>query len=167
VPEVLRRRFESHSVGYLATIMLLFFMFFFLMAQFKAGAEIMATLLEDAPVYQGIVLKLESLTAGIPWVGAAEGDYLLCLIIFATSVIIYTTYGGFRAVVWTDVMQGLVMLVGVILMLVFAIRQVDGLGNARQAGIFINLHQMTARMEVQQRQPQLFAALHFIKERLA
>jgi len=149
VPEVLRRRFESHSVGNLATIMLLFFMFFFLMAQFKAGAEIMATLLEDAAVYQGIVLKLESLTAGIPWVGAAEGDYLLCLIIFATSVIIYTTYGGFRAVVWTDVMQGVVMLFGVILMLVFAIRQVDGLGNAtRQLAAMTPPEFVTVSLEV-------------------
>lgn len=149
VPEVLRRRFESHSVGNLATILLLFFMFFFLMAQFKAGAEIMATLLEDAVVYQGIVLKLESLTAGIPWVGAAEGDYLLCLIIFATSVIIYTTYGGFRAVVWTDVMQGIVMLVGVILMLVFAIRQVDGLGNAtRQLAAMTPPEFVTVSLEV-------------------
>ena len=149
VPEVLRRRFESHSVGNLATILLLFFMFFFLMAQFKAGAEIMATLLEDAAVYQGIVLKLESLTAGIPWVGAAEGDYLLCLILFATAVIIYTTYGGFRAVVWTDVMQGIVMLVGVILMLVFAIRQVDGLGNAtRQLAAMTPPEFVTVSLEV-------------------
>ena len=46
-------------------------------------------------------------------------------------------------------------------------RDVDGLGNASQAGIFIDLHQMAARMEVQQRQPQLFAALYFIKKRLA
>ena len=46
-------------------------------------------------------------------------------------------------------------------------RHVDGLGNACQTGIFVNLHQMAAGMEVQQRQPQLFAALHFIKKRLA
>ena len=44
---------------------------------------------------------------------------------------------------------------------------VNGLGNARQAGMFVDLHQMAARMEVQQRQPQLFAALHFIQKRLA
>lgn len=44
---------------------------------------------------------------------------------------------------------------------------VDGLSNTRQTGVFVDLHQMATRMEVQQRQPQLFTALHFIKERLA
>jgi len=130
IPELLRRRFESNAVGNLATIMVVFFMFFFLMAQFKAGAQIMATLLEGVPIYQSAAFGVESLLDGIPWVGAAEGDYLLCLIVFAVSVIVYTTYGGFRAVVWTDVMQGLVMAVGVVIMLVLALTQVGGLGNA-------------------------------------
>ncbi len=130
IPELLRRRFESNAVGNLATVMVVFFMFFFLMAQFKAGAQIMATLLEGVPVYQSAAFGLEALVEGIPWIGNAEGDYLLCLIVFAVSVIVYTTYGGFRAVVWTDVMQGLVMAVGVVIMLVLALTQVGGLGNA-------------------------------------
>ena len=130
IPELLRRRFESNAVGNLATIMVVFFMFFFLMAQFKAGAQIMATLLEGVPIYQSAAFGVERLVEGIPWIGSAEGDYLLCLIVFAVSVIIYTTYGGFRAVVWTDVMQGLVMAVGVVIMLVLALTQVGGLGNA-------------------------------------
>lgn len=49
----------------------------------------------------------------------------------------------------------------------FIQRDVDGSGNARQTGIFVNLHQMTSRMEVQQRQSKLLAALHFIKKSLA
>lgn len=130
VPELLRRRFESSAVGNFATFLVVFFMFFFLMAQFKAGAQIMATLLEDVAVYQRAAFVIESATAGIPWIGAADGDYLLCLIVFAVSVIIYTTYGGFRAVVWTDVMQGIVMGLGVIIMLVLALSQVGGLGKA-------------------------------------
>jgi len=130
VPELLRRRFESSAVGNFATLLVVFFMFFFLMAQFKAGAQIMATLLEDVAVYQKAAFAIEAATAGIPWIGAADGDYLLCLIVFAVSVIIYTTYGGFRAVVWTDVMQGIVMALGVVIMLVLALSQVGGLGNA-------------------------------------
>lgn len=90
----------------------------------------MATLLEDVAVYQKAAFAIESATSGIPWIGAADGDYLLCLIVFAVSVIIYTTYGGFRAVVWTDVMQGIVMGLGVVIMLVLALSQVGGLGNA-------------------------------------
>ncbi|MEX2578297.1 MAG: hypothetical protein WD342_04500 [Verrucomicrobiales bacterium] len=130
VPELLRRRFESNAVGNFATLLVVFFMFFYLMAQFKAGAQIMATLLEDVDVYQRAAFAIERATDGIPWIGAADGDYLLCLIVFAVSVIVYTTYGGFRAVVWTDVMQGLVMAVGVVIMLVLALSQVGGLGNA-------------------------------------
>jgi Na+/pantothenate symporter len=32
--------------------------------------------------------------------------YVLCLLVFGLVVVAYTTYGGFRAVVWTDVLQG-------------------------------------------------------------
>jgi len=130
IPEMLRHRFSSQMVGNLATFLVVFFMFFFLMAQFKAGAEIMATLLEGVPVYQKLVVGVESATAGMPWIGNAKADYLLCLIVFAISVIVYTTFGGFRAVVWTDVMQGIVMGIGVVVMLVLVISQVGGLGNA-------------------------------------
>lgn len=132
VPELLRRRFGSSLVGNVATLMLIFFMFFYLMAQFKAGAQIMATILEGVPLYTEAVFATEALFDGVPWIGQAEGDYLLCLAFFAVSVIIYTTYGGFRAVVWTDVMQGLVMGVGVIILLVMTLSQVGGLGKATQ-----------------------------------
>ncbi len=132
VPELLRRRFESRPVGDLATFLVVFFMFFFLMAQFKAGAEIMATLLKGVGPYEAAVVALESLVSGLPWLGTANGDYLLCLFVFSVSVILYTTFGGFRAVVWTDVMQGLVMGLGVLLMLVFALVQTGGLRAANE-----------------------------------
>lgn len=130
VPELLRRRFESRAVGDTATILVIFFLFFFLMAQFKAGAEIMATLLEGVPLYESAVAAMDGLVAGVPYFGAARPDYLLCLLFFAVSVIGYTTFGGFRAVVWTDVMQGIVMGLGVAVMLVLALSQVGGLAAA-------------------------------------
>ncbi|MCB1224521.1 MAG: hypothetical protein KDK99_01810 [Verrucomicrobiales bacterium] len=132
VPELLRRRFASPAVGNVATALVVFFMFFYLLAQFKAGAEIMATLLEDVAPYQTAVHALESITRGLPWIGQSSGDYLLCLLVFAITVILYTAYGGFRAVVWTDVMQGLIMAVGVILLLSLTLRQVGGLHQATQ-----------------------------------
>jgi Na+/pantothenate symporter len=46
---------------------------------------------------------------------------------------VYTTIGGFRAVVWTDMLQGLVMLVGVVVLLVLALTHVGGLSRATQA----------------------------------
>src|SRR5262249_3385732 len=47
-----------------------------------------------------------------------DQGYLLGLLVFAFTVIAYTTYGGFWAVTWTDVLEGLVMLVGVIILAV-------------------------------------------------
>ena len=45
IPEVMRGRFESSAVGLVATSLLIFFMFFYLVAQFKAGGKILSTLL--------------------------------------------------------------------------------------------------------------------------
>ncbi|MCI0464701.1 MAG: hypothetical protein L0Z62_47870 [Gemmataceae bacterium] len=61
----------------------------------------------------------------VPVVGATvEKGYLIGLVIFALTVVAYTTYGGFWAVTWTDVLEGLVMLVGVLVMAVLAVRVV-------------------------------------------
>ena len=130
VPEILRKRLGSDIVGTVATVLLVFFQFFFLLAQFKAGAKIMTTLLEDVSVYQTVVVLVDRFTSPIPWVGAADADYLLCLLVFAVSVVAYTAWGGFRAVVWTDMMQGVIMGLGVVILLGLALSQVGGVGNA-------------------------------------
>jgi sodium/pantothenate symporter len=130
IPEVLRERFGSRRVGLVATVLLVFFMFFYLLAQFKAGGKILSTLLGDEPAFRSAVVVVTGLTSGIPWVNRAEPDYLLCLLVFSAAVVVYVVYGGFRAVVWTDVLQGVVMFVGVVLMLGFALNQVGGLANA-------------------------------------
>ena len=132
VPELLRKRLGSDTVGAVATVLLVFFQFFFLLAQFKAGAKIMTTLLGDVEIYQAAVAVMDRFTAPIPWVGAAEADYLLCLLVFAASVVAYTAWGGFRAVVWTDMMQGVIMGLGVVILLGLALTQVGGLSNATQ-----------------------------------
>ncbi|MDA1275287.1 MAG: hypothetical protein O2960_14760 [Verrucomicrobia bacterium] len=132
VPEVLRERFDSKNVGMLATLLLTFFMFFYLLAQFKAGSHILSTLLGNVPLFQSAVAWVDGVKQGLPLVSGTEPDYLLSLIVFAVTVIFYTAYGGFRAVVWTDVMQGLVMVIGVLVMLVLVLNQVGGLGNATQ-----------------------------------
>ena len=130
VPEVLRKRFGDSRVGSVATALLLFFMFFYLLAQFKAGGKIMATLLEDVEIFQAATDWMRDATSGLPWVGQADPAYLVCLVVFAVAVVTYVTYGGFRAVVWTDVMQGVVMGIGVVIMLCLALSQVGGLENA-------------------------------------
>lgn len=130
IPEILGSRFASPAVALVATLMLIFFMFFYLLAQFKAGGNILSTLLAGEPVFQTAATWVTRSTIDIPLLNQASGDYLLCLLAFSVVVIAYVVYGGFRAVVWTDVMQGLVMLVGVVIMLVLAVQQAGGLENA-------------------------------------
>jgi len=138
IPELFAKRFQSPVVGAAATFLVVFFLFFFLLAQFKAGAQIMAILMEGVPVYEASVWWIAQVAGGLPWIGQADPDYLFCLIVFAVSVIAYTTYGGFRAVVWTDVMQGIVMGIGVVIMLILVWVQVGGWETATR-----KLHEMT------------------------
>ena len=132
IPDIIKARFKSDAVGMIATLLILFFMFFYLLAQFKAGSKIMTTLLQDVPVYQSTVAALGDAIDALPWVGGAEPDYVLCLLVFSFSVIVYTAFGGFRAVVWTDVMQGVVMGAGVIILLILTLGQVGGLSKATE-----------------------------------
>ncbi|HUT90003.1 MAG TPA: hypothetical protein VMY37_10925 [Thermoguttaceae bacterium] len=132
IPDVLRGRFESVGLGGLATGLIIFFMAFNLVAQFKAGALMLSTLLDDVPLFQASRHGTGELIEGTFLLGSVEPGYLLCLVSFAAAVILYTTYGGFRAVVWTDVLQGLVMVGGVLVMLPLALWQVGGLGRATE-----------------------------------
>ena len=61
-----------------------------------------------------------------------DPQYLLCLMVLGLVVVVYTAYGGFHAVVWTDVMQGVVMVVEVVIMLPLALYQVGGLEKATE-----------------------------------
>ncbi|MFC1596603.1 hypothetical protein ACFL5Q_01470 [Planctomycetota bacterium] len=133
IPDVIRGRFESAGLGGLATGLIVFFMSFNLVAQFKAGALMLSTLLDDVPLFDVGRLWAGRQIEGSLLLGGVEPGYLLCLVAFAAAVIVYTTYGGFRAVVWTDVLQGLVMVVGVLIMLPLALWQVGGLGRATDA----------------------------------
>jgi len=132
IPDVLRDRFESSGFAAVATALIVFFMAFNLIAQFKGGSVILQTLLRDVPTFQvasnGMADLLQSgLRLSEP---ISNPGYLMCLFVFTAAVVVYTAYGGFRAVVWTDVMQGFVMVGGVVIMLPLAIYAVNGLGNA-------------------------------------
>jgi len=130
VPDVLRGRFDNVALGGLATGLIVFFMAFNLVAQFKAGALMLSTLLDEVPLFQWSRIATGRSIEGWPVLSGVEPGYLLCLVSFAVAVIVYTTYGGFRAVVWTDVLQGLVMVGGVLFLLPLALWQVGGLGRA-------------------------------------
>jgi sodium/pantothenate symporter len=86
INDFLRARYENRAVVILATLSLVIFFIAAMVAQFIGGARLFET------------------ATGLP--------YHVGLTIFAVTVVLYTTLGGFRAVVLTDMVQGLVMLVG-------------------------------------------------------
>ncbi|WP_462324136.1 sodium/pantothenate symporter [Desulfoplanes sp.] len=86
INDFLRARYENRAVVILATLSLVIFFIAAMVAQFIGGARLFET------------------ATGLP--------YHVGLTVFAVTVVLYTTLGGFRAVVLTDVVQGMVMLVG-------------------------------------------------------
>jgi Na+/proline symporter len=129
VPDVLRDRFNSPAFGAISVTLIVFFMSFNLIAQFKAGSLILQTLLDGVDMFHSFAATMRGPMSAIGFLEGVEPEYFLCLFAFGVAVIVYTTYGGFHAVVWTDVMQGVVMVVGVLLMLPLAIYMAGGLGH--------------------------------------
>jgi sodium/pantothenate symporter len=146
VPDVLRDRFQSPILGSLAALFLLVFLIFNLVGQFKAGGLIMMEAcggIRDNSSYQGardaaagiltrthLWNEQSAATAEEPFYGLDYPDYVVGVLIFAITVIAYTTYGGFWAVTWTDVLQGIVIVLGAVLLMVLALVKVGGLAAA-------------------------------------
>ncbi|MBI81927.1 MAG: sodium transporter [Planctomycetaceae bacterium] len=93
-------------------------------------------------IFAGLIIVFEMFVF-MPFVLYTGGLFLHVMFdlpIFASAVVIavfvgvYTTFGGLGAVVWTDVVQGLAMLVGGTLVTILALVRVGGVGQlARQA----------------------------------
>jgi SSS family solute:Na+ symporter/sodium/pantothenate symporter len=109
VPDLLRERFGDGRVGGVASLLILFFMVFSLIGQFKAGA---------------LLVKMAWPGAGFP--SGGDAPYYVGLAVFAVSVIGYTVIGGFLAAVWTDLFQSLLMVAGVLLLLVLTLAATGG-----------------------------------------
>ncbi|HLN28938.1 MAG TPA: hypothetical protein VK395_14420 [Gemmataceae bacterium] len=141
VPDVLRDRFQSPALGLFASIFLLIFLLFNLVGQFKAGGLIMQQAsggVTETTGYQALRgATASTLKATHVWredgadadgfYGLRYPDYVLGIIIFSLTVVAYTTYGGFWAVTWTDVLQGVVIVAGALLLMFLALSKVGGL----------------------------------------
>ena len=100
MPDLIRDRFESRGLGTILAVITLLLYTAYLVAQYIAGARVMEVAL------------------GMPyWAG---------LILVSVTVTLYTAWGGFRAVAWTDAFQAIVMLVGILLTLGFALSMAGG-----------------------------------------
>lgn len=84
ISDFLRHRYKSSFLAVITSLFMLVFFMAIMLAQFIGGARVLEA------------------TTGAP--------YQIGLIFFAITVIIYTTLGGFRAVVLTDLVQGFIML---------------------------------------------------------
>ena len=121
LPDLFRERFQSPALGLLTSLLVIFYLTVFLVAQFKAGAVIMKVVLPGDAV---------------GWIAAegahstAEWGYRIGLVVFAITVVAYTAYGGFLAAIWTDVFQSLVMAAGVLILLPLAMAKAGGLRSA-------------------------------------
>ncbi|ATM94247.1 sodium/panthothenate symporter [Yersinia frederiksenii] len=102
--DMLYARYQSRLLVWLASLSLLVAFVGAMTVQFIGGARLLET------------------AAGIP--------YDTGLLIFGISIALYTSFGGFRASVLNDALQGLVMLVGTILLLVAVIHTAGGLHKA-------------------------------------
>lgn len=103
ISDYLRARYKSPAVDIICSIMLVVFFITQMIAQFKGGATL-----------------LQSVT-GL--------SYISALVLFSAVVIIYTSLGGFKAVVITDTIQGFIMACGTFLLLFFVIRAGGGMEN--------------------------------------
>lgn len=100
-PDLLRDRFDSRAIGTVSGVAIIILYIAYLVAQYVAGARVIEAVL------------------GVPYHWGVLG--------FALTVSLYTAYGGFRAVAWTDAFQAIVMLTGVLITVFFAIRKLGGL----------------------------------------
>lgn len=99
VTDYLKARYKSPAVVIISSVALVLFFIAQMMSQFIGGAVLFQTI------------------TGLP--------YVYGLLLFGAIVILYTTIGGFKAVVTTDTIQGLVMVMGGFIIL-FTIIKVGG-----------------------------------------
>ena len=107
VPDLFDARFGDRRVGLVASILIMSFMTFLMIAQFKAGAIVMKL---SWPGNGVLALSEDIGPAGI------DQAYLLGLAIFSITVVGYTLIGGFLASVWTDLFQSVLMVIGVVIL---------------------------------------------------
>ncbi len=129
VPDVLRARFNNPTLALLSTLLMALMLTVYLVPQFTLATLIMQQLLGETELFERAAFGLAQVAPGIIPSGVSS-QFVLGLLLFSIIVVIYPTFGGFRAVVWTDILQGFVMLVGVLVMLVLAVHQTGGLQKA-------------------------------------
>ncbi len=124
MPDLFRARYGSPAAGLVCSLLIIVFMTIMMFAQFKAGAVVMKVAWPGT----GVLALSEDANSPI------DKIYLIGLAIFSLTVVGYTLIGGFLAAVWTDLLQSVMMFVGLMILVVLALWTVGGLETAsRQA----------------------------------
>lgn len=103
LPAFFEKRFEdnSHSLRVISAIFVLVFFLFYTSSGLVAGGKLFETVFGF--------------------------DYTIAVLVGAVAVISYTLFGGFLAVSWTDVIQGLLMVAALILVPLIAMGEIGGI----------------------------------------
>ena len=143
MPDLFRARYGSPTIGLITSLLIIVFMSIMMIAQFKAGALVMKiawpgsgvlAMSEDGPTASESAASATADKAAEPntasdrfwaWL-AREKLYLIGLAIFSLTVVGYTLIGGFLAAVWTDLLQSVMMIIGVLMLLMLALIAVRG-----------------------------------------
>ena len=109
LPAFFEKRFEdnSHSLRVISAVFVLVFFLFYTSSGLVAGGKLFETVFGF--------------------------DYTIAVLIGAAAVISYTLFGGFLAVSWTDVVQGLLMVGALILVPLIAMGEIGGLSGTLAA----------------------------------
>ncbi|MGL5126045.1 MAG: sodium/pantothenate symporter [Fusobacteriaceae bacterium] len=117
ISDFLRARYNNDLVVIFGSLAMVFFFIGAVVVQFVGGARL-----------------FESVT-GFP--------YQWGLVMFAVVVILYTTFGGFRAVVLTDAIQGFVMLIATVILFVVLLQKGGGMQNIMETVMKIDPNLLT------------------------
>lgn len=79
-------------------------------------------------VMVGAYVAAQMVATGKAFAGFTELNYSAGVVVGATVIILYTLVGGYKAVAWTDLVQGILMLLGLIIVPVIAIDAAGGWG---------------------------------------
>lgn len=111
IPEYLQKRFFTKSpvVRLVCAAIIFFFFLIYTASAFSGGAKLFCFVF-----------------------GGNDELYTLCLTIGALIIISYTFLGGFLAVCWTDLIQGLLMFAALVVVPIVVMFKVPDLGNAFQ-----------------------------------
>ncbi|KAB7493933.1 Sodium-coupled monocarboxylate transporter 2 [Armadillidium nasatum] len=105
----------------------------------------------NANVFVGVCLYATSSALA----AVAPFDYTTCILVMGIVCTIYSTVGGIRAVVWTDVFQLIVMTIGMLIYVIAGVIQIGGIGN------LFNIAEEGKRLEFFNMNPSIYERHNF------